>query len=87
MLSASTCSRVNPSTCVASCSHVSNLKQPTLTNYSDHPRYHVAERADPYDAHEERDGEPVLESGFLAIGDCTHEYQMNGPCCDPSGLP
>lgn len=59
---------------------------PPLTDYSDHPRYNVAKRSNPYDAHHKRDGKPILESGFLAVGNCAHEYQMNGPCCYPSGL-
>lgn len=57
------------------------------TDYSDHPRYNVAKRSNPYDAHQERDGKPILKSGFFAVGDRAHEYKMNGPCCDPSGLP
>jgi len=68
-------------------SWTSNWNRSSLTDYSDHPRYYIAERSNPYDAHHEREGKPILETRFLAVRNCAHEYQVNRPRRDPSGLP
>lgn len=58
-----------------------------ITNDCDHPGYEVAERADPHDAHEEGDGEPIFEPRPVAVRYGADEYQVYRPRYDPRSLP
>lgn len=44
-----------------------------ITNYSDHPCDHIAQRSNPNDAHKERYRKPILESWLFTIRNSTHE--------------
>ena len=60
---------------------------PLPTDDGDHPGDEIRERTYPYDAHEERKREPILELGPLAVGYGEEENGMDGQDEAPEGLP
>lgn len=53
---------------------------------SNHPSHDVGQGADPDNAHDEGEREPLLEARLLAVGDGEHEDEVDGPREHPRDL-